>query len=138
VSRYQTGDIVARRKGLVMHKGLVMRDGRILHNTPLRGEHISTEEEFRAGRRLRVVRSTTKSVLSPESHLAGRGYHLFRNNCEHTVHRASTGRAHSPQLKAWMAGAGLAVVALALTRHPAAAVAGFAFGQRMLGRVKNR
>ena len=46
---YQPGDIVARRKWLVMHKGVVLGDGRILHNTPWRGEHVSSEREFRAG-----------------------------------------------------------------------------------------
>ena len=125
------GDIVARRKGLVMHKGLVLRDGRILHNTPLRGEHISTVSEFRAGRRLRV-QSAVNPGFPDTPHLERRAYHLFRNNCEHTVHRARGGRAHSPQLQGWMAGAGVAAAALLLTRHPGIAAAGFALGQRLV------
>ena len=131
---YRPGDIVARRKGLVMHKGLVLRDGRILHNTPLRGEHISTASEFRAGKRLRV-QPALSPVVPDEPHLERRAYHLFRNNCEHTVHRACGRRAHSPQLKGWLAGVGVAAVALLLTRHPGLAAAGFAAGQR-LARVR--
>ena len=129
---------MARRKGVVMHKGLVMGDGRILHNTPLRGEHLSTEREFRAGRRLIVQRSSAVDGPPTAPHDHGRAYHLFRNNCEHTVHRAATGRAHSPQLKAWVAGVGLAAVALLVTRHPAIAVAGFAAGRRLVGGLKDR
>jgi hypothetical protein len=134
VARFQAGDIVARRKGLVMHKGLVMQDGSILHNTPSRGEHLSTEREFAAGRRVRVERST----IGPVPELRRRGYHLFRNNCEHTVHRASTGRAHSPQLKAWLAGVGVAAVALVVARHPGAAAAGYALGRRLADSFTSR
>ena len=36
MSRYLPGDVVARRKGLVMHHGVVLADGRILHNTRAR------------------------------------------------------------------------------------------------------
>lgn len=138
MSQCRPGDIVARRKGLVMHKGLVMRDGRILHNTPLRGEHVSTEQEFRAGRRLRVERTVAGSTLVAEPHLERRTYHLFHNNCEHTVHRVGTGRAHSPQLKAWVAGFGIAALALVLTRHPGVAAAGFAVGRRLAGDFSSR
>jgi hypothetical protein len=48
-TRYLAGDIVSRRKGLVMHKGVSLGGGRILHNTPFRGEHVCTEEEFADG-----------------------------------------------------------------------------------------
>lgn len=137
MSDYGPGDIVARRKGLVMHKGLVLRDGRILHNTPLRGEHISSEQEFGAGRRL-SVQPAASPAIPHEPHLERRAYHLFRNNCEHTVHRVATGRAHSPQLKAWVAGVGVAAVALILTRHPGVAAAGFAVGRRLVAGAKDR
>ena len=56
MTRYLPGDIVSRRKGMVMHRGIALGDGRVLHNTPFRGEHISSEEEFSAGRRLYVTR----------------------------------------------------------------------------------
>jgi len=138
VSRYRPGDIVARRKGLVMHKGVVMADGRILHNTPFRGEHISDAAEFRAGKRLHVASSADEGRRR-NVHTAlpdrDRGYNLLTNNCEHTVHRATTGRAHSPQLKSWVAGISLGSVAFALTRHPAAAAAGYALGRSIARRI---
>jgi len=137
VSRYLPGDIVSRRKGMVMHKGVVTRDGRILHNTPFKGEHVSSEAEFSAGRRLHVQHllpgERQRALLRSEGHGA-RSYNLFSNNCEHTVTRATTGRAHSPQLRSWVAGIGIATLAFALTRHPAVAAAGYALGRRIARR----
>jgi len=138
MSSYLPGDIVSRRKGFVMHKGIALGDGRVLHNTPFRGEHISTEHEFRNGQRLYVTSQDRarreRALLHAEGIRQGRSYSLLTNNCEHTVSRASTGRAQSPQLLGWAAGlavglaAGVAAgaVAFAVTRHPAAAAAGFA------------
>lgn len=137
---YQPGDIVARRKGLVMHKGVVLGEGRILHNTPWRGEHVSTEREFRAGRQLRVTRAgprTSQPAPGGAQHSARR-YNLFTNNCEHTVNRVTTGRATSPQLQAWIAGAGMAVVAFAVMRHPVLAASAFALGRGLVKRRRAR
>ena len=140
----QPGDIVARRKGLVMHKGIVLGDGRILHNRPRKGEHLSSEQEFRAGRRMRVIplpeaarQRTLRAAMANDP----RPYNLFTNNCEHTVQRAATGRASSPQLQGWMAGLALAALAFALTRRPVAAAAGYALGRgiaRQLGNMRRR
>jgi hypothetical protein len=140
--RYQPGDIVSRRKGLVMHKGVVTRDGRVLHNTPFRGEHICSEAEFRAGRRLRAERLEQRERHRALHHAdnvddySGAGYNLLTNNCEHTVNRATTGKAHSPQLKSWIAGVGFATLAFALTRHPGVAAAGYALGRGIGKRFK--
>ena len=141
MSRYLAGDILSRRKGLVMHRGVALGDGRVLHNTPGRGEHISSEVEFANGHRVNVARASYSSRQRSLAHAdqfersgAGRSYHLLGNNCEHTVHRASSGEAHSPQLRGWVAGLGLAAVALVITRHPGIAAAGFALGQKALRR----
>ena len=140
--RYQPGDIVSRRKGPVMHKGVVTRDGRVLHNTPFKGEHICSEAEFRAGKRLRVERLEQHERHRALHHAdqadryGGARYNLLTNNCEHTVNRATSGRAHSPQLKSWVAGVGVAVLAFALTRHPGLAVAGYALGRGFGNRLK--
>ena len=135
---YQPGDIVARRKGPVMHKGIVLADGRILHNTPWKGEHVSSEREFRAGRRLRVTvleaQARRRALHAAEDGL--RRYNLFTNNCEHTVNRAANGRAKSPQLQGWVAGAGLAVLAVAVLRHPVLVAAGFALGRGLVKRLR--
>ena len=139
MARPRPGDIVSRRKGLVMHKGIALGDGRVLHNTPFRGEHVCSEEEFRAGKRLyvshldgelrqRALRRVGRTEASNKS------YNLLRNNCEHTVTRLTTGEASSPQLKSWVWGAGLAAAAFAVTRHPAAAAAAYAAGRKLANR----
>lgn len=134
MSRYMPGDIVSRRKGPVMHRGIALGDGRVLHNTPLRGEHVSSEAEFSAGRRIYVTRvdrdARRRAKLHAELHadgdVRGRSYHLLANNCEHTVSRAIGTEVHSPQLRSWVAGLVAGAALLALTRSPAAAAAGFA------------
>mgnify|MGYP001814375307 CR=1 FL=1 len=134
MTQYRPGDIVSRRKGFVMHKGVAMSDGRILHNTPFKGEHVASEAEFRAGKRLYVTHldaDERSRALDHAERVEGRRYNLFTNNCEHTVHRATSGSAQSPQLGAWIGCIGVAEVAFALTRHPAVAAAGYALGRRL-------
>jgi len=141
MARYLAGDLLSRRKGLVMHRGIALGDGRVLHNTPGRGEHISSETDFANGQRVHVTSATYSERRRALAHAAvletsgsARPYHLLGNNCEHTVHRAASGDARSPQLRGWVAGVGLAAVALAVTRHPGIAAAGFALGQKALRR----
>ncbi len=141
MARYMPGDVVARRKGLVMHKGVVMRDGRVLHNTPFRGEHATSMEDFSDGKRVYVERQdldARRRAMRVDHHENPRGYHLLRNNCEHTVHRVTQGKAESPQLQSWLVGIGVGAVAFAATRHPGAAVAGYAFGRGLLAKLKRR
>lgn len=134
------GEIVSRRKGLVMHKGVALGDGRVLHNTPLRGEHVSSENEFRAGRRLYTQSVDSgdrqRALLRLGGEAPSRKYNLLTNNCEHTVSRVTTGKARSPQLRGWVAGAGLAVVTFAVTRHPVVSAAAYALGHRLASRQK--
>jgi len=136
VSRYLPGDVLSRRKGLVMHRGVALGDGRVLHNTPFRGEHIASEAEFSAGKRVYVTRldySTRQRALARvEDH--GDGYHLFVNNCEHTVSRTVSGEARSPQLRGILGGIAAGALVFAVTRHPGAAAAGFAAVRAWLGR----
>ncbi len=133
---------MTRRKGLVLHKGVALGDGLILHNTPSRGEHISSEQDFLAGNRMGVInleRSARQRALSRAQsveNVSTRSYHLLRNNCEHTVSRTTTGKASSPQLKAWLFGVGAAALAFAVTRHPGIAVAGYALGRSVATRKK--
>lgn len=140
MNRYLPGDVVARRKGLLMHKGVVLRDGRILHNTPWRGEHIATEAEFRAGKRLHAIGidiDARRRALYHAERAERRGYNLLTNNCEHTVTRATTGRASSPQLASWITGIGLSAIAFALTRHPGVTAAGYAVGYRLASKLRS-
>lgn len=137
MSRLLAGDVVARRKGLVMHKGVLLADGRVLHNTPGRGEHVSSFEEFRRGRRVYRVGAADgrRGVRLPAGVAVGRRYNLFTNNCEHTVSRVTEGRARSRQLRGWVAGVSVAAVALALTRHPGLTAAGYALGRALGSRL---
>jgi hypothetical protein len=135
------GDVVARRKGPVMHKGVVMPGGMILHNSPGRGEHLSTLEEFGAGKRVHLVRracSTSRARAYGAAPRRDRGYNLFTYNCEHTASRVAHGREESPQLRGWIAGIGVAALTFALTRHPGATAAGFAMGRRFAERYTAR
>lgn len=133
MARAKPGDIVSRRKGLVMHKGISLGDGRVLHNTPFKGEHVCSEQEFRAGRRMYVERleADQRRRALRNARLGGeRSYNLLTNNCEHTVTRAADGRAQSPQLRGWLLGAGMAAATFAVTRHPVASAAAYAIGRK--------
>ena len=138
MSRYLPGDVLSRRKGLVQHKGIALGDGRVLHNTPFRGEHITSEAEFSAGQRVSVDRQSRLArsrALAYAEHARSDRYNLLTNNCEHTVNRLTEGRAHSPQLKRWVAGVGLGAIAFAATRHPAVAAAGYALGHKLVDKL---
>lgn len=137
MSRARAGDIVSRRKGLVMHKGVALGDGRVLHNTPFRGEHVCSEKEFRDGKRMYVERregGTPEAIRSRIYESESRNYNLLTNNCEHTVSRVTDGKARSPQLRSWVVGTGLAAAAFAITRHPVATAAAYAFGRKLANR----
>jgi cell wall-associated NlpC family hydrolase len=138
MSQYRPGDVVARRKGPVMHKGIVMPDGRILHNTPLDGEQICSLAEFSAGRRVYVT-PRRSNPFQDGTHTPGpsRPYCLFTNNCEHTVTRFTHGRPCSPQLRGWITGMSVAfaTLTLALTRSPGTSAAAFSVSRSLLGRL---
>lgn len=132
------GDIILRRKGPVMHQGIALGDDRVLHNTPRRGEHISSMEDFRRGKRVRARRldETQRARALHHAQAATQGgarrYNVFRNNCEHTVTRATTGKARSSQLVAVGAGVVIGTVLLVAVRHPiAAAAVGYALYRRL-------
>jgi len=112
------GDILTRPKALFVHKGLYLGWGRVLHNTPERGVHISSIDEFAIGKlvtivpvaddtRTRALNNVNAGIPLPQP------YDFLRNNCEHTVTRLVADHPHSPQLFWW--GFGIAAIsALAL------------------------
>ncbi|MFU8815049.1 MAG: hypothetical protein ACNA7W_06870 [Pseudomonadales bacterium] len=138
MNQYRPGDVVARRKGLVMHKGIVMPDGQILHNIPIHGEQICSLEEFSNGKRVYVTGcrsdrfdgSALSAVQNPP-----RPYCLFTNNCEHTVTRFTHGSPRSPQLRGWIAGVSVAACTLALSRHRGASASAFSLARMLMGRL---
>ena len=134
---YRPGDVVSRRKGLVMHRGIVLEDGQVFHNTPFQGEHVSSMSEFRKNKRMFVHEMDSSEHLdSLHIRRAGldRNYNLFTNNCEHTISRATTGRGRSPQLVSFLISGGVAAATLALTRSPGLAIAGFALTRKLTSR----
>ena len=136
MNRHSPGDIVSRRKGPVMHRGIALDENRVLHNTPLKGEHVSTFADFCRGKPARVRQLGERErerALRYAAARRGRAYNPFTNNCEHTVTRATAGQARSPQL-ALIAGVGAAAAALVLTRHPGIAAAAFALGRGLAKR----
>lgn len=104
MSNLQIGDVLSRPKGLLIHKSVYLGGGKVFHNTPKKGEHISDINDFSKGRPITVE----KTQLSG-SHLAlrrvaislkaKRKYYATSNNCEHSVTRVIHGKAESSQLK---------------------------------------
>ncbi|MFM8354486.1 MAG: hypothetical protein ACKOBM_06235 [Gammaproteobacteria bacterium] len=132
---YQRGDIIGRRKGIVLHKGVYLGSDRVLHNTTGRGEHVSSLADFAAGKRVVLVRAAcdeSRRRASAATPRADRGYNLFTHNCEHTASRVTLGRSESPQLRGWVAGVGVAALAFVVTRHPGMTAAAFALGRRLV------
>ena len=130
------GDIVSRRKGLVMHRGIVVDDDCVFHNTPSKGEHISSLSEFQKSKRMYVHSMNIderEAILNFPHHQDARKYNLFTNNCEHTVSRSIDGRAKSPQLVSFLVSGAVATATLVLTRHWGLAAAGFAVTRKLTG-----
>lgn len=121
---HRPGDIVSRRKGPFRHVGIVVDYDEILHNTPLKGEHVSSLDAFSKGKAVRREYQDThgrsRVVENARTHLesGSRGYNPLINNCEHTVNRIATGRAHSPQLLLCLTAIGTGVLTLAASRNP--------------------
>ena len=117
------GDVLVRRKGLVVHKGVVLEDGRVLHNIPDRGEHASSLSAFADGQRVEVLRQSLDArraaVRRADAVLrAPRDYDVLSHNCDHTVTRVTEGRARSPQVMNWLLGAGAALAVFAVVKNP--------------------
>jgi len=101
------GDIVRRPKKLgiltVMHEGVVVGLNQIFHNSPGKGEHITTLQEFAEGQKVEVTRTGADSLgliarvkrmlTSPKA------YSLFSRNCQHTSSEAVTGKPKSSSVE---------------------------------------
>jgi hypothetical protein len=111
----QPGDVLSAPKamGLVQHLGVVVGPNQVLQNTPERGEHIATVEEFARQRPVRVLRTAANPVVvqarTQKALQQPRGYDLILNNCEHTVTKVLNGKPESQQV-VW----GIGLVALAM------------------------
>lgn len=136
-SHFKPGDILSRRKGLIMHKGILMDDGSVYHNTPRRGEHVSSFTEFSKNRNVYAEPTdeyTREEALWGAKLYPRRRYNPFTNNCEHTVSRATTGSQRSPQLTSIALSSGIAVATLVLTRSITLAAAGYTLTRKFTKR----
>ena len=98
------GDLLVRPKalGIVDHIGVAIGTDAVFHNTPERGEHVSSIAEFAAGKAVNAVPTGAEpvSVLN-RVHRAltkPKKYCPVSRNCEHSVTEVLSGIAKSPQL----------------------------------------
>jgi len=102
------GAIVARPKdsGWGYHYGTRLPNGLVAHTMPGRGKHISTIQQFAAGKPVQMMyldRTPAGNLLAAQRavmDLGGR-YELFRDNCETDVNRVHFGIPKSPTVKWW-------------------------------------
>lgn len=98
------GDLLMRPKalGIVEHVGIIVGADAVYHNTPERGEHVSSVAEFAAGKPVNAVATGVEpaSVLNRVQGALSRPkkYCPVTRNCEHSVSEVLLGIAKSPQL----------------------------------------
>lgn len=116
--------VIARPKlsGIGEHWGGLLPDGKVAHNTPERGEHLSSFLEFACGRDVRVVESVPalehQDVIRRVQLMlvAPRSYHATTNNCETLANRLVGKHPESPQVQGWLTALGLVAVAAVAAR----------------------
>lgn len=91
--------------GFVDHIGLYLSDSMVAHNTPEKGEHISSLAEFAGGEQVTVVAqldnpplASIRSVLE-QVRTNPQKYDAVSNNCEHFVTRLLGNKSESRQLQ---------------------------------------
>ena len=105
-SNIRAGDVLRRPKalGIVNHFGVAVAPNLVLQNTPLKGEHLATLQEFSVRKPVTVHRSGANPshvIARARTVLASpKRYDVFQNNCEHTATKIVQGVAKSPQLAA--------------------------------------
>jgi hypothetical protein len=98
------GDLLIRPKclGFVEHEGVFVGSNSVITNTPDKGEHLSTIQEFAAGQPVRVQRTganPNEIIARAKAILAKpRKYDPAIRNCQHTAAEVITGAAKSRQV----------------------------------------
>ncbi len=99
----KVGDILLRRKLLVMHVGICIGANKILHSLPGNGEHITDYDSFAKDKNVyrlptrldaSTVQEKAEAILQSPA-----DYGLFGANCEHTVSKLVNGTPRSRQLE---------------------------------------
>lgn len=120
------GDLLLRPKclGIVQHEGVVIGPNAVLHNTPDKGEHVSTVHEFADGKPMQVhpAAAPPAMLLSRAQQVLcrPRRYDPLARNCQHTASELLSGRATSAwvQVLALLLVAAVAALAISsLSKH---------------------
>jgi len=86
--------------GIIQHEGVFVGRNAVLHNTPEKGEHVSSLEEFAAGHPVQIqstdVSSSLVLIRAQQVLSSPRGYNLLRRNCQHTASEIIRGIGRSP------------------------------------------
>ena len=114
------GTILSRPKGIFAHWGITTERGTVFHNTPEKGEHEATFEQFAAGQAVRWHQriDDVGSFLGRLRlrRIQNKSYCALTNNCEHTVTALTENHPRSPQLITILAVIGGACIALIFLR----------------------
>ena len=100
--------VIARPKinGGGEHWGVLMPGNLVAHNTPERGEHVSTLLEFAPDGKFRVVRHVLPEHYHASMHRIQMAlqspstYHATKNNCQSFANRVTGEQARSPTVQA--------------------------------------
>ena len=101
--------VISRPKAGLQHWGVLLSDNRVVHCAPVRGEHITSVEDFAAGEDITFVRMLVPPEYSPtmrriaESLRNPKAYHAVTNNCQTFATRMIGAEPDSPDLKAVVA-----------------------------------
>ena len=100
--------VIARPKfnGGGEHWGVLMPGDLVAHNTPERGEHVSTLLKFAPDGKFRVVRHVLPECFHSSLHRvqmalqSPSAYHATKNNCQSFANRVTGEQARSPTVEA--------------------------------------
>jgi|ERR1019366_1452752 hypothetical protein len=97
--------------------GTMLPNRLVAHTTPERGKHVSSFEEFCAGKPAKVHmldRSVFDNLAATQRAVQdlGRPYHAITDNCEQDVTRVHTGVPNSPSVVKWGIMVGIAILFL--------------------------
>jgi hypothetical protein len=114
------GDLLICKKGIFDHVGVLIANDTVLQNTPEKGEHATTIEEFADGQTIKIQRmyADGSSVLSRARKILAhpKSYNAFFRNCEHTAWEVIKGIAKSPQFIFFATLAAIALIIYFATR----------------------
>jgi hypothetical protein len=112
------GTVIGRKKDSFIHVGLIISYGKVLHNNPEKGEHLSSISDFSNNQEIMII---SRSVLTEEIEKRIQSiinkplaYSAAFNNCEDTVSRALTGKNRSPQRNTFFNSTAEAVATVAI------------------------